>query len=427
MLLEKTMLFRIVLIDQRDYFEYTPGVLRLFCQPNHFANIAKKFPRRPESLSATHEFIHGRVVSIFGEPSTVSPRNSAENPPQKLVAYHPIVTNSSGATILAPSTKIIRYDYIILATGATYPLPIRPSPSEWTLVERRRGWKNVYKGLMKARRVIVLGAGAVGVELAAEIVDHYARSKDVTLVDAETSIVPLFPKAAGIYAHKWLEKRGIRFRLGQKLSSWDETCCVFADGTVLHADVVYNCLGSRPNAEILEAYTPQDISERFLFTRSRNIFVERTLQIRGGPIKDGSIFACGDVANPPSSNEKQAFQAETQGTIAARNVMELCSSSATVPKLKEYPRDVMPDGSDQMPLVADLSLGRFDGIIVFNGICIPGPLAAVLKWILEYTKVLQMQGRLLGKIIWKIADVIVLFAGSYLPKIGSVAVCSKKH
>jgi NADH dehydrogenase FAD-containing subunit len=425
-LCEKANLFKIVLIDQRDYFEYTPGILRLFCQPDHFTEIAKKLSPGDDSK---HKFIQGRVVSIFGEPesSTTADCDEAEKPSQKSVTYRPIVTNTNGVTMASASTQTLNYDYLILATGATYPAPIWPTANEWTLNERGRGWRKVHKELLEAQRVVVLGAGAVGVELAAEIVDYYGRSKEITLVDAARCIVPLFPKSSGKYAYKWLQRRGVKFQLGRKLSSWTGTSCTFPNGTVIEADIVYNCLGSRPNTEILDAGSLAGRApiKQFVFTRNRNIVVERTLQVRGGPIRDGSIFACGDVASPPSGSEKQAFQAETQGKIAAENVMLLSSpASSAAPKLKLYPQDLMMDGSDHMPLVVDLSLGRYDGIISFNGLCVPGPFAAVIKWILEYTKVLQMQGRPLGKLIWKIGDQIVLFLSSTVLKSKSLA--SKK-
>jgi len=54
-------------------------------------------------------------------------------------------------------------------------------------------------------------------------------------------------------------------------------------------------------------------------------------------------------------------------------------------------------------------LGRYDGVLGFNALVIPGPLAAIVKWILEYTKVLDMKGSLLGHLIWKLADAVVLF------------------
>lgn len=416
-LAEKADSFTIVLIDQRDYFEYTPGILRLFCQPDHFTNIAKKLPQWPNT--ATHQFVHGRVISIFGEgESSTGTTDGSEKLSQKLLTYRAVMKSSNGASVLAASTKTLEYDYLILATGATYPSPIWPTKSEWSRDERGLGWEKVHADLLKSRRVVVLGAGAVGVELAAEIADYFGRSKEITLVDAEQSIVPLFPQTVGKYAKTWLLHRGVKFRLGQKLSSWNETSCTFPDGTAIQADIVYNCLGSRPNTDIFEAHIPPIgvTTIGIEFTNKRNIVVENTLQIRGGPFQDGSIFACGDVASPPTGDEKQAFQAECQGKIAARNVILLSSTSFQKAKLKAYPQDVMMDGSDQMPLVVDLSLGRFDGMISFNGVCIPGPLAAVVKWILEYTKVMQMQGRPLGKLIWKFGDALTLFLASTVLK-----------
>jgi hypothetical protein len=82
--------------------------------------------------------------------------------------------------------------------------------------------------------------------------------------------------------------------------------------------------------------------------------------------------------------------------------------------LLTYPDGIA--GLDQMPLIFVLSLGRYDGMLGFNSICIPGPLAAIVKWILEYTKVMHMAGRPLGKLIWKIGDAVVLFLSRTLIK-----------
>ena len=132
-----------------------------------------------------------------------------------------------------------------------------------------------------------------------------------------------------------------------------------------------------------------------------------------------SWFACGDVASPPTNDEKQAFQAEMQGKVAAKNVIKLLESESVgtnhhhelqpppPPLLLRYPQDIA--GSDRIPLVFVLSLGRYDGVLGFNDMCIPGPFAAVVKYILEYTKVSHMRGRMLGKLIWKIGDAVTLF------------------
>ena len=392
----KPHLCRVVLIDQRDYFEYTPGILRLFCQPQHFDRVTKSLVvPKEDSSCCSYEFIQGKVIGLVGDEAT-------SIIPQKVLTYRAVKRDSSGATYLASSKTTICYDYLILATGATYPSPIWPMTNELTLEGRRKGWQQNHQKLEGTRTITILGAGAVGVELAAEIVYHYGKTKKVILVDAQESILPLFPKAVVEHAMGWLENRGVDIMLGRKLISWDATKCIFEDESVLEADLVLNCFGGRANSQF-----SQGKGQDFLLTKGRNIAVGTTLQVQVGPIDDGSIFACGDVASPPTGNEKQAFQAECQAEVAAHNVLALLSGKR--PKLKNYPQDLTRNKSDQMPLVADVSLGPTDGVVVFNELCIPGPLSAVAKWVLEFTKVMQMQERPCGILIWKIADFVVLF------------------
>jgi NADH dehydrogenase FAD-containing subunit len=216
------------------------------------------------------------------------------------------------------------------------------------------------------------------------------------------------------YAHGWLQSRGVDIMLGKKLISWDASRCIFEDESVLHADLILNCFGGRANSQFLATGSLSKDMD-FYLTKSKNIVVNAALQVQGGPIDDGSIFACGDVASPPTGYEKQAFQAECQAEVAAHNILALLLSSERA-KLRRYPQDLTMNKSDQMPLVADLSLGPIDGVVVFQDLCIPGPLSAVAKWILEFTKVMQMQGRPLGILIWKIADFVVLFLSAHLLK-----------
>jgi len=113
----------------------------------------------------------------------------------------------------------------------------------------------------------------------------------------------------------------------------------------------------------------------------------------------------------------KAFQAEMQGKVAAKNVIKMFESSKATkqelhPQLFRYPQDI--SCSDHIPLVFVLSLGRYDGVLGFNNMCITGPFAAVVKYILEDTKVSHMRGRTLGKLIWKIGDAVTLFISRYV-------------
>jgi NADH dehydrogenase FAD-containing subunit len=423
---------RIILIDQRPYFEYTPGILRLFCQPDAFYNVVQPLPA--SNTYPNFQFYQGKVTSLVD-------RNN-----NKILTYLP-TSNTPPSTQQQQQPRQLRYDYIIVATGATYPAPISPRLQEniMTMENRFREWQVAHQHLDRARNVLILGAGAVGVELAAEIVDHYhsneqhLQPKQVTLLDAQSSLVPNFPKAVGEYAQQWLERRGVTVRLGETWQSWTDTTCTLQDGTILKADVVYVCFGSKPNSELVKA--PAQQHEPYVhaqpwcsLTQRQTIRAQSNLQVLPATITTAAaakdvassdstrvttsvlshhIFVCGDVATPTSHDEKQAFQAEMQGKVAARNVLHLASRSSSVTSsdttqwLYRYPNDIA--GSPHMPLIFVLSLGKYDGVLGFNDLIIPGPLAAIVKWVLEYTKVLQMRGDLLGKLIWKLGDAIVLF------------------
>ena len=124
----------------------------------------------------------------------------------------------------------------------------------------------------------------------------------------------------------------------------------------------------------------------------------------------------------------QAFQASIQGHVVAENIMrkgmlshmERISVRTGIQfnahKLMKYPQDV--SHSNTLPLIYVLSLGKYDGCLGFNGLHITGPIAAIMKFIVEYTKVLDMIETTtmtkachlsLGKVFWKFADWFSLF------------------
>lgn len=383
--------FRIVLIDQKEFFEYTPGVLRLFCDPKQFTNMAGLLPR--DKTNAADEVIQGRVIAIAGDNgekvlSYVDPRNESQ------------------------PTQTLEYDYVILATGSTYNYPVTAPKEESSLKERQEGWNAAHRRLCDASKILILGGGAVGVELAAEIVDYFPQ-KNVTIVDASPKLVPLFKQQVGDYATKWLSNRGVDLVLGKFLDSWDNTTCRLKDGTVLKADIVYVCFGDRPNSQFCAPSASKSSTEMTTdltstssfqagLDRRKCIIVSKTMQLSSASSR-GCIFACGDVATPPTDDEKQAFQAETQGIVAAKNVARVERQQ----KLIRYPEDIAK--ASQIPLIFVLSLGRYDGVLGFNELVINGPITAVAKWGLEFTKVMQMHGRPFGKLIWSLAEYFVLF------------------
>lgn len=413
--LQNNPLFRVILIDQRDYFEYTPGILRCFCEPSKIYNLCHPLPH------GSHQIIQGKVTKTS----------------EKSVTY----TDSITQKVIS-----IPFDYLILATGSTYHRPVTASKDERTIAARAAGWKVEAQRMKEASSILILGGGAVGTELAAEIAGHYHSksgnnnntNKSITLVDASPRLVPIFPEQVAEYAEEWLKSHGVHLVLGQMLDRWDNQSCTLKNGTRIIADLVFVCFGDKPNSSpMIDHQTNSIISNKkkkgttttltstttssttmpsVKLDRRKCIKTDAFLRVEGRR----NVFCCGDVAAPPTEGIKQAFHAEVMGHVAAENVIRLANGL----QFKRYPEDAASDGSGShtdnmittLPLVYVLNLGKWDGVIGFNSLTVPGPLAAVLKWIIEWTKVRQMLGRPIGLIIWIIGDAIVFFLSRTLLK-----------
>jgi NADPH-dependent 2,4-dienoyl-CoA reductase/sulfur reductase-like enzyme len=150
--------------------------------------------------------------------------------------------------ILADGTQI-GYDGLVLATGARpAPLPAAlAAPGVLTLrtVEDAAALR---PALAAARRVLVIGAGFIGLEVAAAAQSAGAQ---VTLV--EVAMAPL-ARALGDQVGEWMARRhraaGADVRCGQPvqriLAGADGYQAVLGDGTILSADVVVAAMGVLP-------------------------------------------------------------------------------------------------------------------------------------------------------------------------------------
>jgi len=352
--------FNVTLISRRDHFEYTPGILRLFCDADLFWHMACPIP------SGRHEFVLGSVTAI--ETNSVS------------------VETASGS-------KVIAFDYIILAMGADYRQPVTASTSDATMQARSATWTQQCQAVEQANSVLILGGGAVGTELAAEIVDHYPN-KQVSIVTGAASLVPSFPAKSIQHTQKWLRDRGAQVVLQERVASFDERSCQTTSGKTFEADLVFNCFGLKAQtSSIASGSLASALGDK------QQLTVRETLQIEG----HDHIFAVGDLMTLPSGEIKQAFYAQLHGKLAGRNVARHLSQK----RLLEYPRDIV--GASQAPLVAIVSLGRYSGSLVFNNLVITGFLAAITKWFIEWTKVQEMRERPVGLFVWHIGDKTAFF------------------
>lgn len=187
----------------------------------------------------------------------------------------------------------ISYDGLVVATGMRprrlrCPGPLTGRHTVRTLADAQGLRDELTR---PGARVVVVGAGFIGCEVAATAVGLGVR--EVTVVDP----LPL-PMAGplgellGRALLKRHEERGVRFALGTGVSGFEGedrvTGVVLSDGSVLPADVVVESVGSVANTEWLEG-NGLDLSDGVLTCGQ--------LRVGGRP----EVVAVGDVARFPNA------------------------------------------------------------------------------------------------------------------------------
>lgn len=426
----------VTLIEPRDFFEYSPGILHVLSGSRAFSNLVLRIGE----VSKDSRVVRGRLCGL-------SP-----------------VTNKVFVNKIANDDEIIEinYDALVLCTGSTYTYPIKTSSTSLSFEERKNDIHAYLSNLKMARSVIILGGGLVGVELAAEIAVRLPTCLELTLV-SRGPILATLPSLAGRYAGKWLERHGVKQILGNSVVQWGsqskedgKSSCKLSNGDVLHADLIIDCMNMNvpttagqelPNTHIQPLIVSQtkngpDHSNTIVndksavsnepiwpFDNKGKIVVDRHMRVRA-VAENAGVFAAGDVTRiDPDSCTCSACQflrgssgnsyieglrtahiAEAQAELCARNVITyLTTTRPSELRLQSYPRDLFH--SNRQPVVACVSLGPRDAILIFNNIVLGGflfgGLAAVAKWIIERSKVAEIQNRYWGQAFWALGHVLV--------------------
>ncbi|MEV6430276.1 FAD-dependent oxidoreductase [Nocardia sp. NPDC051463] len=190
-------------------------------------------------------------------------------------------------TVTLPDDSTLPYTKLALATGSTprrVPIPGAEAVNVYTL--RTIADSDALIDLFgAARRIVIIGAGWIGLEVAAA-----ARAAKVEVTIVETAELPLLgalgPEMGAVFAdlHR---AHGVDFRFGTQVTeivTHDEkaTGVRLGDGSVVDADAVLVAVGARPNIELA---------------------ADAGLAVEGGVLVDASlatsdpdIVAVGDIA-----------------------------------------------------------------------------------------------------------------------------------
>lgn len=230
---------------------------------------------------------------------------------------HDRAVHVDGASVTLASGDRLTPDYTVLATGSGYPFPAKTdaadSATAAALIHAAR------EQLAASDRVLLLGAGPVGMELAGEIRAAWPARR-VTLLDPADDILAGFPDAFRRVVRAELDALGIELVLGSALKEDPHTApgthapftAVTGDGREVAADLWFRCHGVAPATGYLDAALADAVRRP-----DGHLRVTPELRLPGHE----RIFALGDITDVPEA--KTAKAAGEHAAVVAANIRAL--------------------------------------------------------------------------------------------------------
>lgn len=213
-------------------------------------------------------------------------------------------------TVTLSDGTALPFDVLVLATGAAPvrpPLPGFDQPNVHVL-RTLRDCEAIIAAAGQARRVAVVGASFIGLEVAAALVE---RGLEVHVIAPETiPLARILGDDLGRHIQSVHAAKGVVFHLGQSAKHFVDGRVGLEDGTEVAADFVVVGVGVRPRVELAEAAG---------LTLDRGIVVDGRFRTAVP-----NVFAVGDVARYPDPRSGDRIRvehwaaAERQGQHVAR-------------------------------------------------------------------------------------------------------------
>jgi len=407
--------FFVTVVDAKEYFEYTPGVLRAFVKPCHLDALT--FTLQPVLERKTGvKFVWGEVKALDADKKTACVK-----------------------TMFAGEDEIA-FDYCIICSGCNFG-PFKPmGESLWfpTVHEQGRAvsdWGHIDERFIEGRRrhvleeyhkisalhkagdkkskVLVVGAGFIGVEWVTEL-QYFFPNLDLTIIDFLPRCLGPLPDKAAHYCSDYMSEVKIKEHYNTKYDAKSEEFWKrigLPDG----ATETYVCIGVKAS----NYFMPQEVlSDKGpggggWIHFNMKLQVTKKPSVDGGKVwGDGSIFAVGDcnygcIGEPDKwilpPIPKISYPGEEQAYHACMNVriMDNARHRKREPKLKDT---WWPWGAGMFAT----SLGPHDACFVLGATDKKGSghmvnwwiPAALQKELIETTKINECKDIFIGKWIW---------------------------
>ncbi|RAK83868.1 FAD/NAD(P)-binding domain-containing protein, partial [Aspergillus costaricaensis CBS 115574] len=311
---------KILLINPTPTFYWAIAAPRILTKPSAFTEsqylipIADGFTKYSPDV---FEFILGRATSLDFD--------------KKLLQVEEVTDTESNKSL-----REIKYDYLVIASGSTpsasstetlFPgedgekeiYPFKLSPTSTTTITE--AIKSAQTTISTAKRITVIGAGPIGVEIAGELGDLITPSsssssegesrKEITLISSTPRILPTLKPSASETATSLLTNKGVRVLTDQKVISVSSKEqggyeLKLNNGETLETDIYIPTIGVLPNS----SYIPPEVLDERGWVR-----VDEELKVEGVE----GVYAAGDIT---THKQKLSFKADEMAGVVVGNLVD---------------------------------------------------------------------------------------------------------
>jgi apoptosis-inducing factor 2 len=313
----------VVLVEPKDAFQHNIAALRALVDPDWAERIFLPY----DQLLTHGTVLRDRAVRVDGE-----------------------------RVVLASGTELTP-DIVVLTTGSTYPFPAKTNrPDRAGAIAHYRA---MHANLARAGRVMLLGAGAVGLELAGEIAVAWP-DKHIILVDLAEHILPgPYDPRLRQELNRQLDTLGVERLLGSPLTHLPPAgpgelgpfTIATTAGTPIDAHIWFRCYGVAPVTE----YLAGDLAG----ARTPDGYLQVTPQLNVPGFEH--VYALGDIA---AIDANMAGVARRQAEVVVTNIKaHLAGAGERVAYAPNPPGIILPlgptGGAGQLPGRDDLLTAEY--------------------------------------------------------------------
>jgi NADH dehydrogenase FAD-containing subunit len=313
----------VTLVEPKDAFVHNVAALRALVEPTWLPRIFLPY----DQLLAHGTVVRDRAVHVDADGVVLASRQR-----------------------LSP-------DVIVLATGSTYPFPAKSE--EPNTVDAIARYRATHANLDHANRVMLLGAGAVGLELAGEIAAAWP-DKNIVLVDLADQILPgPYDQRLRDELNRQLDDLGVERVMGNALAHLPDTppgqartfTVATTAGTRIDADIWFRCHGITPVTGYL--------GDELMAARTHDGYLKVTPQLQ--VVGFNRVYALGDIA---AIDANKAGVAGRQAEVVATNIKaQIAGTDKRTAYTPAPPVIILPlgptGGAGQLPNQDDIATAEF--------------------------------------------------------------------